>query len=47
MDMIRIFNYKTNEVMDITFETPTDAENLEMILDFLNADYTHFYNGEE
>ena len=47
MDMIRIFNYKTNEVMDITFETPTDAENLEMILDFLNADYIHFCNGEE
>lgn len=44
MDMIRIFNYKTCEVMDITFESPVDAENLEMILDFLGADYTRFYN---
>lgn len=44
MDMIRIFNYKTGEIMDITFETPVDAENLEMILDFLGADYTHFYD---
>lgn len=47
MDMVRIYNYNTNEVLEKTFTDPADADDFEFILDFLGASYERFHNGEK
>ena len=47
MDMVRVYNYHTNEVLEKTFADPADADDLEYILDFLEARYERFHNGEK
>lgn len=47
MKKMRIFNHETCEVMEITFELPIDAEDLELVLNFLDADYDYIYDEEE
>lgn len=47
MDMVRVYNYHTNEVLEKTFADPTDADDFEYILDFLEARYERFHNGEK
>lgn len=47
MEMIRIYNYNTNEVLEKTFTNPDAADNYEVLLDFLGASYERFHNGEK
>ena len=47
MDMVRVYNYHTNEVLEKTFADPADADDSEYILDFLEARYERFHNGEK
>ena len=47
MDMVRVYNYNTNEVLEKIFTDPADADDFEFILDFLGASYERFYNGEK
>ena len=47
MDMVRVYNYHTNEVLEKTFAAPADADDFEYILDFLEARYERFHNGEK
>ena len=47
MDMVRVYNYHTNEVLEKTFADPIDADDFEYILDFLEASYERFHNGEK
>lgn len=46
MDMIRIYNRITGEILEKTFTNPKDADNYEVILDFLMAEYERYHNGE-
>ena len=47
MDRFRVYNYNTNEVLEKTFADPADADEFEYILDFLEASYERFHNGEK
>ena len=49
MEMIRIYNRKTGEILEKTFSNPEDADNYEVILDFLMAEYERYHelNDEE
>ena len=47
MDMVRVYNYHTNEVLEKTFTDPADDDDFEYILDFLEARYERFHNGEK
>ena len=47
MDMVRIYNKHTNEVLEKTYEDPADADDFEIILDFLEAEYERYHNGEK
>lgn len=47
MEMIRIYNYHTNEVLEKTFANPADADNYESLLDFLEANYERFHLGRD
>ena len=47
MDMVRVYNYHTNEVLEKTFTDPADADDFEYSLDFLEARYERFHNGEK
>lgn len=46
MEMIRVYNYHTGEILEKTFANPTDADAYEFLLDFLEADYARFHDGE-
>ena len=46
MEMIRIYNRKTGEILEKTFANPEDADNYEVILDFLMAEYERYHDGE-
>lgn len=46
MDKIRVYNDRTCEVLEKTFDDPADADGFEFILDFLEARYERFHNGE-
>lgn len=46
MDMIRVYNYHTGEILEKTFADPADANDYEFILDFLEANYARFHDGE-
>lgn len=46
MEMIRIYNRKTGEILEKTFTNPEDADNYEVILDFLMAEYERYHDGE-
>ena len=46
MDMIRVYNYHTGEILEKTFADPADADDYEFILDFLEADYARFHDGK-
>lgn len=46
MEMIRIYNYKTNEILEKTFSDQSEADDLETILDFIGVKYERFHNGE-
>lgn len=47
MDMVRIYNYHTNEILEKTFSDPADANDYEVLLDFLEASYERFHDGEK
>ena len=46
MEMVRIYNRKTGEILEKTFTNSEDADNYEVILDFLMAEYERYHNGE-
>ena len=46
MEMIRLYNRKTGEILEKTFTNPEDADDYEVILDFLMAEYERYHNGE-
>lgn len=46
MYMIRVYNYHTDEVLERTFSDPADAYYYEVLLDFLEAGYERFLDGE-
>ena len=46
MEMIRIYNRKSGEILEKTFTHPKDADNYEVILDFLTAEYERYHDGE-
>lgn len=46
MEMIRVYNRKTGEVLEKTFDNPYEADSFEVILDFLMAEYERFHDGE-
>ena len=39
MDVIKIYNYKTNEILEKTFSDQSEADDLETILEFIEAEY--------
>lgn len=47
MEMIRVFNDHINEIFEKTFVDPADADDFEFILDFLEAKYERYHNGEQ
>lgn len=47
MEMIRIYNYNTNEVLEKTFASFEEADGYENILIFLGASYERFLDGEK
>ena len=47
MEMIRIYNDHTSEILEKTFTDPIDADNYEFLLDFLEARYERFHNGKK
>lgn len=47
MDMVRVYNYHTGEILERTFTDPSDADDYEFLLDFLEASYERFHNGEK
>ena len=47
MEMVKVFNYNTGEVLEKTFVDPADADDFEFILDFLEAKYERYHNGEQ
>ena len=47
MEMVKVFNYNTGEVLEKTFVDPADADDFELILDFLEARYERYHNGEQ
>lgn len=47
MDMIKVFNDHTGEILEKMFVDPADADDFEFILDFLEARYERYYNGEQ
>ena len=46
MEMIRVYNRKTGEVLEKTFTNPEDADDYEVTLDFLMAEYERYHDGE-
>lgn len=47
MEMVRVYNYHTGEVLEKTFTDLADADAYEFLLDFLEASYERFHNGEK
>jgi hypothetical protein len=47
MDVIKIYNYKTDEILEKTFSDQNEADDLETILDFIGVEYERFHNGEK
>lgn len=47
MDIIRVHNWHTNEVLEKVFADPADADDFETILDFLEAEYERYHDGEQ
>ena len=47
MDMVRVYNWHTNEVLEKVFADPADADDFETILDFLEAEYERYHDGEQ
>ena len=47
MDMVRVYNLNTGEILEKEFSNPSDADDYEFILDFLEAHYERFHNGEQ
>jgi hypothetical protein len=47
MELIKIYNDHTGEVLEKTFATADEADNFEIILDFVEARYERFSNGEQ
>ena len=46
MELVRVYNRKTGEVLEKTFTSPEDADNYEIVLDFLEAEYERYHDGE-
>ena len=47
MDIVRVYNRHTNEVLTKSFVDPADADDFEIILDFLEAEYERYHDGEK
>ena len=47
MEMIRIYNDHTGEVLEKTFADPIDADTYEFILAFLEARYERFHKDKK
>lgn len=47
MDMVKVYNYHTGEILEKTFTDPADADDFELLLDFLEASYERFHNCEK
>lgn len=45
MEMIKVFNDHTGEILEKMFVDPADADDFEFILDFLEARYERYHNG--
>lgn len=47
MEMVRVYNYHTGEILEKTFTDLADADAYEFLLDFLEASYERFHNSEK
>lgn len=47
MEIVRVFNDHTGEILEKRFFDPADADDFEYILDFLEARYERLHNGEK
>lgn len=47
MEMIKVFNDHTGEILEKKFVDLADADDFEFILDFLEARYERYHNGEQ
>ena len=47
MEMVRVYNYHTGEILERTSVDPADADAYEFLLDFLEVSYERFHNGEK
>lgn len=45
MEMIKVFNDHTGEILEKKFVDLADADDFEFILDFLEARYERYHNG--
>lgn len=45
-EVIKIFNDKTNEIMEKEFDYILDADNFEITLDFAQVHYQRYSHGE-
>lgn len=46
MELVRVYNRKTGEILEKTFANSKDADNFEIALDFLDAEYERYHDGE-
>lgn len=47
MEMVRVYNDNTGEILEKEFISSEEADDYEFILDFLEAHYERFHNGEK
>lgn len=47
MELVRVFNDHTGEILEKRFSDPADADDFEFILDFVEARYERYHNGEK
>lgn len=47
MEIVRVFNDHTGEILEKRFIDPADADDFEFILDFVEVRYERLYNGEK
>lgn len=47
MEMVKVFNDHTGEILEKKFVDPADADDFEFILDFLEARYERYHNSEQ
>lgn len=47
MEMVRVYNNNTGEILEKEFLSSEEADDYEFILDFLQATYERFHDGNK